>query len=132
MHVTALPDDIEIRNLHTPQLRDRGYHGPVFKQAGSGRTSIRLRLDDLAWFSSDAASALPLLRAVIARHAQSVRLQLGEGLLLSNTRWLHGRDSYAGNRVMLRVLGDPLPSTGLLPGFTAPEPPPSAQTRQAA
>jgi hypothetical protein len=93
-----------------------GYHGAVFEPAGPGRTHIRLRLDDLAWFS--------------ASHVQTFRLGAGEGVLLSNTRWLHGRDHYAGDRTVLRVLGDPLPSTAIMSGFPAPSP--STQTPRAA
>jgi hypothetical protein len=41
-------------------------------------------------------------------------------VLLSNTRWLHGRDHFSGPRTVLRVLGDPLPGTGIMPGFPWP------------
>jgi hypothetical protein len=54
---------------------------------------------------------------VIAQHLETIRLRPGEGLLLSNTRWLHGRDRYIGPRTVLRILGDPLPGTGIMPGF---------------
>jgi hypothetical protein len=114
----------ELQSLSAPRAAffgaAGGYHGAVFELAGSGRTRIRLRLDDLAWFSADAAEAVPLLRAAVASHVQTFRLGAGEGLLLSNTRWLHGRDHYAGHRTILRVLGDPLPNTGIMPGFPSP------------
>jgi Taurine catabolism dioxygenase TauD, TfdA family len=97
-----------------------GYLGPVCEPADSGRVCIRLRLDDLAMFSADATHLIPLLRAAIAQHLQTIHLNAGQGLLVSNTRWLHGRDSYTGPRVMLRILGDPLPGTGIEPGFLAP------------
>jgi hypothetical protein len=106
--------------------------GAVLEPAGPGRTRIRLRLDDLAWFSADAADAVTLLRTVIACHTQTFRLRAGEGLLLSNTRWLHGRDSFYGRRVMLRILGDPLPSIGIMPGFPSPAPKTETQATQAA
>ncbi|HEY5986037.1 MAG TPA: TauD/TfdA family dioxygenase [Streptosporangiaceae bacterium] len=109
-----------------------GYLGPVCEPAGLGRTSLRLRLDDLAWFSADAAAAIPLLRAVIAQHVETFRLQPGEGVLLSNTRWLHGRDRYAGRRVMLRILGDPLSGTGIMPGFRSPPPAADAEAPRVA
>jgi hypothetical protein len=48
---------------------------------------------------------------------KTIHLRTGEGILVSNTRWLHGRDRYSGPRVMLRVLGDPLPGSGILTGF---------------
>lgn len=83
--------------------------------AGPGR--VRLRLDDLARFSPDAACAVPALRAAISAHTTALHLGPGEGVALCNTRWLHGREPYAGRRVMLRVLGDPLPGAGILPGF---------------
>jgi hypothetical protein len=73
-----------------------------------------------------------MLRAVIGQHVETFRLQRGEGLILSNTRWLHGRERYAGDRIMLRILGDPLPGTGIMPGFRSPSPTPGAQTPRAA
>ena len=109
-----------------------GHLGPVCEPAGAQRTSLRFRLDDLAWFSSGATAAIPLLRAVIGQHVETFRLQRGEGLILSNTRWLHGRERYAGHRIMLRILGDPLPGTGIMPGFRSPSPAPGAQTPRAA
>jgi alpha-ketoglutarate-dependent taurine dioxygenase len=109
-----------------------GYQGAVLEPAGPGRTRIRLRLDDLAWFSANSTDAIPLLRTVIARHMQTFRLSAGDGVLLSNTRWLHGRDRYSGRRTMLRVLGDPLPGTGIMPGFPSPAPAAHTQTVRAA
>jgi alpha-ketoglutarate-dependent taurine dioxygenase len=60
----------------------------------------------------------------IAAHTQTFRLREGDGVLLSNTRWLHGRDNFVGHRSMLRILGDPLPATGILPGFPRTYSPP--------
>jgi hypothetical protein len=79
--------------------------------------SVRLRLDELARFSPEAAAAIPELRAAIGRHLLRVPLAPGQGLILSNTRWLHGRTSYFGDRLMLRILGDPLPAAAIMPGF---------------
>jgi hypothetical protein len=107
-----------------------GYLGPVCEPTGPGRARIRLRLDDLAMFSADATPVIPLLRAVITQHLHAIQLQSGEGLLVSNSRWLHGRDRYTGPRIMLRILGDLLPGTGIQPGF--PVPIPGTQTAQAA
>lgn len=107
-----------------------GYLGPVCEPAGPGRARIRLRLDDLAMFSADATPIIPLLRAVITQHMHTIQLRTGQGLLVSNTRWLHGRDRYTGPRVMLRILGDPFPGTGIQPGFPAPAP--GMQTARAA
>lgn len=97
-----------------------GYLGAVFEPAGPGLTRIRLRLDELARFSPETAYAIQVLRTVIADHVETFRLGAGDGVLLSNTRWLHGRDCYSGHRTMLRILGDPLPCTGIMPGFPSP------------
>jgi hypothetical protein len=107
-----------------------GYLGPICEPAGPGRARIRLRLDDLAMFSADATPVIPLLRAVITQHLHTIQLRTGQGLLVSNSRWLHGRDRYTGPRIMLRILGDPLPGTGIQPGFPAPTS--GTQTAQAA
>jgi hypothetical protein len=37
---------------------------------------------------------VPLLRVAIAAHTQTFRLRENDGLLLSNTRWLQGRDNF--------------------------------------
>jgi hypothetical protein len=132
----AEQDPAALRALSSPRAAFFGaagaYLGAVLEPAGPGRTRIRLRLDDLAWFSADAVGTVPLLRTVIACHTQTLRLREGEGLLLSNTRWLHGRDSFTGRRIMLRILGDPLPSTGITPGFPSPAPTTNTQAPQAA
>jgi alpha-ketoglutarate-dependent taurine dioxygenase len=96
---------------------DDGYLGPVCEPAGPGRIRVRLRLDDLARFSADAACAVPALRSVISAHTTTLHLGAGDGVVVCNTRWLHGRQPYTGRRVMLRILGDPLPAAGILPGF---------------
>ena len=97
-----------------------GCPGSVFEPVGPDRTRIRLRLDDLVRFSPDAAAVIPLLRTVLSRHLNTLHLEPGDAVLLCNTRWLHGRQAFDGRRVMLRILGDPLPNTGVLPGFPTP------------
>ena len=69
-----------------------GYLGPVCELAGSGRAHVRLRLDDLAMFSADAAPLIPRLRAVIAQHQQTIHLDAGQGLLVSSA-WSAGTDT---------------------------------------
>jgi hypothetical protein len=61
-----------------------------------------------------------VLREAIAAHTQTFRLRRGDGFLLSDTRWLHGRDDFVGHRSMLRILGDALPASGIVPGFPSP------------
>lgn len=93
-----------------------GHLGAVFTRIGD-RSAIRLRLDDLAQFSPEITRHLPILRAAIDRHATMFRLNSGQGYILDNYRWLHGRRAFSGQRVMYRVNGNPLASLGITPGF---------------
>jgi hypothetical protein len=95
-----------------------GYRGPVFTDQPDGRVAIRLRLDDLVQFSPEASRSLPVLRAAIDRHAITVSLAAGEGYVLNNHRWLHGRRAFVGARVLNRILAYPLPGLGLRAGWT--------------
>lgn len=85
--------------------------------AGPVRRQIRLRLDDLALFTCDAAGHVSELRAALRRHARLVPLKSGEGYVLDNHRWLHGRTAFEGPRVLFRLHGRPVASLGLRPGI---------------
>lgn len=95
-----------------------GHLGAVFARTGD-RLTIRLRLDELAQFSPETARWLPDLRATIDRHAQTFMLTAGQGYILDNHRWLHGRRAFTGQRLMYRLHGNPLPQLGIKPGFPA-------------
>jgi alpha-ketoglutarate-dependent taurine dioxygenase len=93
-----------------------GHLGAVFEEA-AGHAVVRFRLDDLVQFSPQITRKLPILRALIAELVVSVNLTPGHGYLLCNTRWLHGREAFTGERLMYRLLGDPLPVLEIAPGF---------------
>jgi hypothetical protein len=44
-------------------------------------------------------------------------LDAGQGYILDNYRWLHGRRAFSGQRVMDRIHGNPLATLGMSPGF---------------
>jgi hypothetical protein len=99
-----------------------GYLGSVFTNVpptdgAPARRMIRLRLDDLVRFSPEIARWVPALQSAIDRHSRCVELAVGQGYLVDNHRWLHGRDAYDGPRVLYRLHGDPLPGLGLHPGI---------------
>lgn len=93
-----------------------GHLGSIFTRI-SDRVAIRLRLDGLAQFSPEITRWLPVLRVAIDRHATMFRLGAGQGYILDNYRWLHGRRAFTGQRVMYRVNGNPLARLGITPGF---------------
>ncbi|WP_084427765.1 TauD/TfdA family dioxygenase [Kibdelosporangium aridum] len=94
-----------------------GYLGSIFTDADDGRIEVRLRLDDLAQFSPEVCRWLPTLRAAIDRHAMMIKLDMGQGYVLNNHRWLHGRRAFTGQRVIFRVNANPLPHLGIPFGF---------------
>jgi alpha-ketoglutarate-dependent taurine dioxygenase len=96
-----------------------GYLGSIFTDIEDGRVAIRLRLDELAQFSPEVSRWLPTLLDAIDRHAVTFTLHPGQGYILDNHRWLHGRRAFVGQRVLYRVLGDPLPHLGIPRGFRA-------------
>lgn len=86
-----------------------GHLSSIFSDNGGGRIAVRLRLDELAQFAPEVDRWIPLLRAAIDRHAFEFGLTAGQGYVLDNHRWLHGRRAFTGQRVVHRVNGDPLP-----------------------
>lgn len=93
-----------------------GYRSAIFEGI-AGRVVVRIRFDDLVEYGPEVHAALPALKAAIAEHTQTVRLNSGEGYVVDNSRWIHGRAAFAGDRVMLRALGDLLPGSVLPLGF---------------
>jgi len=94
-----------------------GYLGSIFAVQPEGRVHVRLRLDELATFSPAPTHWLATLRTVLDRQALTVALHAGEGYVLDNRRWLHGRRAFTGSRVLYRVTADPLPRLGIPTGF---------------
>ncbi len=96
-----------------------GHLGAIFTESDGGRITVRLRQDDLVRFSPVVSRWMPTLRAAIERHVNELDLTTGQGYLLDNHRWLHGRRSFSGHRVVHRVNGNPLPLLGIRTGIPA-------------
>lgn len=90
--------------------------GSVFSLA-QDRAQIRFRLDRLGFFSSEVAASLPVLKVMIETLTQSVRLRDGEGYIVQNRRWLHGRRSFTGSRSCYRLLVNSRPHESQPPRF---------------
>ncbi len=122
------------------------YYADVRDPAQQPHIAARLRDQGLVTFSNlaDRAALIALARRLMTvrphRDADpdgvtvitGTGTRTSGGMLLSNTRWLHGRDRYSGVRIMLRILGDPLPGTNVAPGFPSPAPAPDTQASRAA
>jgi hypothetical protein len=94
-----------------------GFLGSVFEPAPNDRIRIRLRLDDLVCFSPTASRFVDRLRSVVDCRTRIRRLAAGEGFVVLNDRWLHGRTRFDGERTMLRVIGDPRAVLAVPAGF---------------
>jgi hypothetical protein len=92
-----------------------GVLGPVFQHHPQGRVSLRLRLDDLVRWNPLAKRFVPYLVESIARHRQCFSLAAGNAYLIDNHRWLHGRTTFVGSRLLYRALGNPF--TAMPEGF---------------
>jgi alpha-ketoglutarate-dependent taurine dioxygenase len=94
-----------------------GHLGAVFEQTAQGRVAVRLRLDELARFSPTLTPHIGRLRTLVQDRVVALDLREGDGYILLNDRWLHGRTRFTGHRLMLRIIGDPLPDNDLPSGF---------------
>ncbi|WP_309112798.1 TauD/TfdA family dioxygenase [Saccharothrix sp.] len=61
---------------------------------------------------------LVTLRAAIDQHVTDLDLSAGQGYILDNHRWLHGRRAFTGHRVVHRVNANPLPHLGIRTGIS--------------
>ncbi|MGW3608201.1 TauD/TfdA family dioxygenase [Micromonospora sp. NPDC005161] len=104
-----------------------GHLGAVFQQTTEGRIAVRLRLDELARFAPMVAPSIDRLRALVQQHIIPVDLGEGHGYILLNDRWLHGRTRFTGDRLMLRIIGDPMSTYALPSGFCPAEAPQPAK-----
>jgi alpha-ketoglutarate-dependent taurine dioxygenase len=66
--------------------------------------SVRLRFDRLIHFSWDVARSLPAFLVALESVAIRFALQPGQGYILDNLTWFHGRTSYTGDREMSRIM----------------------------
>jgi len=94
-----------------------GHLGSVFAETAGKRVAVRLRFDDLIRLSPAASLYVGRLRQLVRQRAITLDLAIGEGYVLLNDHWLHGRRRFVGDRVMLRLIGDPLPEHQVAPGF---------------
>jgi hypothetical protein len=65
---------------------------------------IRFRFDKMIFLSPDAARAVEVMLPVIRELSLIKRLRAGDGYLIDNLRWLHGRTHFVGTRSAYRLL----------------------------
>jgi alpha-ketoglutarate-dependent taurine dioxygenase len=80
------------------------YKGNVFVKEDDGSYTLRYRRDEFAFFSSTLLPELAELEKAILKHSFKRNLKEGQGYVINNRWWLHGREPFSGDREFLRVL----------------------------
>ncbi|MEU6072765.1 TauD/TfdA family dioxygenase [Micromonospora sp. NPDC047074] len=78
--------------------------GPIIRIVDGEVVNVRLRFDRLIHFSWDVARHLPAFLVALESVARRFALQAGQGYILDNLTWFHGRSSYTGDREMSRIM----------------------------
>ncbi|MDG4839847.1 TauD/TfdA family dioxygenase [Micromonospora sp. WMMD967] len=102
--VRQCAEDSEIAGL---RLRTAtGRPGPAVVEIGGSHARIRYRDDRIAGpYSTDGRTDVVVaIRRLIAETAQTLHLDAGDGYLVHNHRFLHGRTAFTGDRSLVRFL----------------------------
>lgn len=78
--------------------------GPIIEIVDGEVVGVRLRFDRLIHFSWDVARNLPALLGALDAVARRFALEPGQGYILDNLTWFHGRTAYTGDREMSRLM----------------------------
>jgi alpha-ketoglutarate-dependent taurine dioxygenase len=76
---------------------------PVFSRDSSGRVRVRFKFDSSLVANDDTWWALKHFKATIEEHSLQIPLHQGEGYIVDNSWWLHGRRQFSGSRQVLRL-----------------------------
>jgi Taurine catabolism dioxygenase TauD, TfdA family len=91
---------------------DGAHVGAVFETVAADREStnqitIRFRWDGLGRFEQPVTAVMPAFLTLIRDLTRTLTLGPGQGYVIQNGRWLHGRTRYEGQRVVHRILVRP-------------------------
>ncbi|WP_367132806.1 MULTISPECIES: TauD/TfdA family dioxygenase [Streptomyces] len=110
--VRERPDAAHALSLPGAALFGRGpdaFAAPVLQVLADQRRIVRLRQDGLIRWPEHTQPHVPALRSRLTHYQRAIKLRPGEGFLLDNSRWLHGRTAFTGrNRLFYRAEGTPL------------------------
>ena len=102
----------------------------TFERLADDRVAVRYRDDGLADIAPTARPAWRRLREAVLEHQIRFKLSKGQGIVVDNTRWLHGREAFEGGRLVNRIIGDLRTEIRLLGGFDLAEPKPASKIGQ--
>ena len=97
------------------------YAGSVFEHVGNNRILCRFRADGAGFSDVRIGTSMQILMDLLERYCVKLKLESGQGYVINNGRWLHGRSSFVGHREFMRILvnaHDPaVPSYRISRGF---------------
>lgn len=108
----VLQDMQQNANAHFSALQKKGsamfcdgktlHQGAVIEKVDN-QFSIRFRFDEYGFFSGEIVDSIQILKRYIKKHSFSFGLGKGEAYVINNRRWLHGRESFEGGRIIHRL-----------------------------
>lgn len=87
--------------------QDNVWRSPVFERHSASRRSVRFRGDNLLYANAVAWPHLRLFAKTLEANMVRLKLGAGQGYIVQNSRWLHGRTRFFGERTCRRVLLNP-------------------------
>jgi hypothetical protein len=80
------------------------YAGSVFEHITRNRLMCRFRADGAGFADVRIGTSMQILMDLLERFCVKLKLETGQGYVVNNGRWLHGRSAFVGHREFLRVL----------------------------
>lgn len=80
------------------------HKGNIFEVLEDGSYFTRFRNDKFAYFNSEVINILPEFYRLIKENTFTLKLEEGQGYIINNGRYLHGRNGFNGSREMWRIL----------------------------
>lgn len=102
LQVLRTPDSAIFRGSVKP------LYSSVFSMFENGNTYIRFRYDDMGYYSAPVIAILPTFLEILKKYTISLALKKGQGYIIQNGRWLHGRTTFQGEREVYRGLVNPV------------------------
>lgn len=79
------------------------YSGPIFTTNDDKFQNIRFRRDNCIKFKNNYHQHVHTLFEAIDLHTIKLSTNSGDGYIIDNTRWLHGRNPYKNDRIIKRI-----------------------------
>lgn len=80
------------------------HKGSIIEKLDDGSYYLRFRNDEFGYFNSKIFPYLNEFESKINANKQLMKLKTGQGYIINNGRFLHGRSSFQGEREMWRTL----------------------------